>query len=78
MKGIITKVEVLDEISAFNSIGEDHIIEFADFPILRDCFAVIEKGKGLWATSVVTKLEVMSPKTTAVTTTFSVYVLTVE
>jgi hypothetical protein len=77
MKGIITKVEVLDEISDYNSIGEDHSIEFEELPVLRKRFAVSEEGKGLWSTSVVTKLQVINEKSTVVTTTFSVYVLTV-
>jgi len=78
IKGIITKVEVIDEISDYNTVGEDHKIEFSDFPVLRQRFPVVEEGKGLWSTSVVTKLQVLNEKSTVVTTTYSVYVLTVE
>lgn len=82
MKGIITKVECIDEVSDFNTPGEDHHIEFDDFPKLRERFMVFEKDRGLkqgtWATSVVKKLEVLNEKTTVVTTTYSVYILTTE
>lgn len=78
MKGIITKVEVLDDISAFNNIGEDHKIEFPTMPVLRKRFAVGEEGKGIWSTSPVVKLEVMSETKTVITTLFSVYILEVE
>jgi hypothetical protein len=77
MKGIITKVEVLEE-SDYNNIGEKHMIEFEELPTLRKRFAVVDTDKALWATSVVTQLQVIDEKTTVVTTTYSVYVLTVE
>ncbi len=78
IKAIITKVEVLDEVSDYNTVGEAHQVEFEDLPVLRERFIVNENDKGIWATSVITQLQVISEKTTAITTTYSIYVLTVE
>lgn len=77
MKGIITKVEVLEE-SDYNSIGEDHVVHFETFPQLRNQFIVREDNRSLWHTSVVYKLEVINDKSTLITTKYSVYVLTIE
>lgn len=82
MKGIITKVECIDEASDFNSIGVDHHVEFDTLPVLRERFLVFEKERGLhesnWATSTVHKVEVLNEKSTVITTTNSLYILTTE
>lgn len=73
---MITKVEVLDETSTFNSVGEDHYIEFEILPVLRARFYVRENDNE-WSTSVVTSLQVMNDNTTVITTLYSIYILTI-
>lgn len=75
MKGIITKVEATDSISTFNVVGEEHEVEFGDAPVLRQRFVVGEKGVGLWRTSVVTGLAIVSETETKITTLYSIYIL---
>ena len=76
MKGIITKVEATNPESEYNSVGDEHLVEFEALPLINERFVLHEEGRPLWSTSGVQMIKKEDANHYLINTYYSVYRLT--
>jgi hypothetical protein len=76
MVGTITKVGIIKEGSFWNALGESGRGDFPKMPKVGEPF--IFNGREPWYTSIVKDIEEESENVLIITTTYSVYELTIE